>query len=133
MDIKPTFMGQAHKIQPKQPQFEVTDNVLTVMENDEFSVDCVVEQSRPAAQIQLTIKTDDTNGLASVKSEGAASLISTTNNVVLNADRTFKTVTVARLKAHVDDHRKILACKAENGLANQKWENRRMLNILCEY
>ena len=59
------------------------------------------------------------------------SIISSSTNVAKNNDRTFKTVHSAKLKANLDDHGKVITCKAENGFSNQKWENRKLLNVLC--
>ncbi len=136
MDINPIFLVQTHRFQGKHAQFDVTDSIITVKEHDEFSVNCVVEQSRPAALIHLSITStanEAATGVNLMKSGVAAtSLISTTKNVIQNPDKTFKTVSLSRLKAHVNDHGKVLACKAENGLSNQNWENRKILNILCE-
>jgi len=60
------------------------------------------------------------------------SIISSSTNVAKNNDRTFKTVHSAKLKANLDDHGKVITCKAENGFSNQKWENRKLLNVLCK-
>jgi hypothetical protein len=128
----PSPMSQKIDILPvnrKTTQFEVTDNIITVKENDEFNVNCIVEQSKPPAQIHLSINDANNANMNGV----ATSLISTTKNVILNNDRTYKTVSMSRLKAHVNDHGRVITCKAENGLSNQNWENRRLLNVLCKY
>jgi hypothetical protein len=61
------------------------------------------------------------------------SLISSSSNVAKNSDRTFKTVHTSHLKVSSDDHGKVITCKAENGFSNQKWENKKLLNVLCNY
>ena len=60
-----------------------------------------------------------------------SSLISSSSNVAKNSDRTFKTVHTSHLKVSSDDHGKVITCKAENGFSNQKWENKKLLNVLC--
>ena len=62
-----------------------------------------------------------------------SSIVESSSNVVGNADKTFKTVHTARLKVGRDDHGKMITCKAENGFSNQKWENKKLLNILCKH
>jgi hypothetical protein len=153
-------------------QFDLIDDTLTVRENEEFFINCVVDSSKPAAQIVFsTASSNDNNnnniiamqnvssndhlssksfsGLSSSSSSSSsslssllerslkastkslASLVSTNSNVFKNNDRTFKTVYSARLKANLKDHGKVITCKADNGFSNQKWENKKVLNVLC--
>ena len=115
--------------EPKE-QFDLIDGTLTVRENEEFFINCVVESSKPAASIIFSSNSDspstpDSNALSSV--------LSSNSNVFRNVDHTLKTVFSARLKANLKDHGKVITCKADNGFSNQKWENKKVLNILCKF
>ena len=147
--------------QPPADQYELVDSSLTVRENEEFFINCNVESSRPAADVKFTIghSPDGGNNIVSesivenhlssvfvlTAASGAASslsssstslisplsIVSSFTNVAKNSDQTFKTVHTTRLKANMEDHGKVIACKAENGFSNQKWENKKLLNVLC--
>jgi len=60
------------------------------------------------------------------------SIVSSFTNTIRNADQTFRTVQTTRIKANQEDHGKVIACKAENGFSSQKWENKKLLNVLCK-
>ncbi len=130
----------------KNEQFDLIDGTLTVRENEEFFINCVVDSSKPAADITFNaaavspnenklIDFFSTSTLTSLlkRSSSLASLISHNTNVFKNNDRTLKTVYSARLKANLKDHGKVITCKADNGFSNQKWENKKVLNILCTF
>ena len=61
-----------------------------------------------------------------------ASVIDSSSIVTANSDKTLKTVHTARLRVTRADHNKVISCKAENGFSNQKWENKKLLNVLCK-
>lgn len=127
-------------------QIELVDSTLTVRENEEFLFNCVVDSSKPAAEIKFSVLNLNDNlinlpeqmspSFASSQQSSfsaqplLASLVSSNTNVVKNTDKTFKTVYAARLKANLNDHGKTIACTAENGFSNQKWENKKTLNVL---
>lgn len=133
-------------------QYELLDSALTVRENEEFFINCNVESSRPAADVTFIIGNSEfkqqpanndkivNNHLSSVyvlsdesSSVGVSSslsIVSSLTNVVMNNDQTFKTVQTTRIKANQQDHGKVLLCKAENGFSSQKWENKKLLNVL---
>ncbi len=131
----------------KEP-YDLIDSTLTVRENDELSLNCVVDSSRPAAQIKFSTNSVSSNGelsttvasgspktlrkIQSVVTELSSleSLISQKTNILQNSDRTYRTEFSAKLKANSNDHGKIINCKADNGFSNQKWENKKVLNIL---
>lgn len=136
MNIKPTLIQNLNNKKPsdylfgssiKKNLFEISDNILTVKENDEFSIICIVERSKPAAQIVFLIG-DTTDQVTSF-----TSLLTSNVNIIKNDDKTYKTIYTASLKSHSNDHGKLFACRAENGMSNQKWENRRSFNIMCKY
>jgi hypothetical protein len=115
------------------------DGTITVRENDEFMINCVVDSSRPPADIKFSIitpaeatTTNSSQQLAPHLLNQPRSLLTSTTNVARNSDQTFKTNMHARLRASVDDHGKTVTCKAENGFSNQKWETKKNLNILCK-
>lgn len=117
-------------------QIELVENTLTVRENEELLFNCVVDSSKPAADIRFSVtnildsaKTSpDPSAYASASS--LTSLVSSNTNILKNNDKTFKTIYSARLKANLNDHGKTLTCNAENGFSNQKWENKKTLNVL---
>jgi len=143
-------------------QYEIMESSLTVRENEEFFINCNVESSRPAADVTFTIgnlpidanNAGNTNrhlsnvylitaltgsaASASGSSSSTSSLISPQSivssftNTIKNNDHTFRTIQTNRLKAHQEDHGKVIACKAENGFSSQKWENKKLLNVLCK-
>jgi hypothetical protein len=154
MNVKPVTMhstllpsiriGLGSQIDPIKP-----DNLLTVRENDELIVSCVVESSRPAAKITFNITDLPIIPLPNIffptkspeqttKKEQFdiplinkwSSVISTTIEDTINVDRTIKTVSKTRLKVGLDDNGKTLMCKAENDFSNQKWQNKKKLNVL---
>ena len=119
--------------EPKE-QFDLIDGTLTVRENEEFFINCMVESSKPAASIVFSSSSSGSNGDSPASSDANAltSLLSSNSNVFRNVDNTLKTVFSARLKASLKDHGKVITCKADNGFSNQKWENKKVLNILCK-
>ncbi len=129
--------------------YDVIDSTLTVRENDELSLNCVVDSSRPSATIRFsTNSASSTSDLITSTASGSSakslhivqperaqlasleSLISQKTNIIQNSDRTYRSEFSARLRASANDHGKIITCKADNGFSNQKWENKKVLNIL---
>lgn len=52
--------------------------------------------------------------------------------VTKNADLTLKSVSTSKfVVSRVDNHR-LVACNAENSMLNEKWETKRILNVLCK-
>jgi len=143
--VLPAMSRLNKKYELKENPFELMDNSITVRENEEFFINCVVDSSKPAADIKFSMSrnvgasSEDNNKiLRNFNSteklfRSASSLISTDMNIVRNSDRTFKTVHNTRLKVTQDDHGKVITCKAENGYSNQKWENKKLLNVLCKF
>jgi hypothetical protein len=132
------------KFELKESSLELMDNSITVRENEEFFINCVVDSSKPAADIKFSMSrnvgasTEDNKISRNFNStekffRSASSIISTDMNIIRNSDRTFKTVHNTRLKVTQDDHGKVITCKAENGYSNQKWENKKLLNVLCKF
>lgn len=70
---------------------------------------------------------------ATTKNPSSSSVIESRSIVTSNSDKTFKTVLTARVKVSRNDHGKMIMCKAENGFSNQKWENKKLLNVLCKF
>lgn len=126
------------------------ENSLTVKEGDEFTTMCIIENSKPAAEIKFLIQNKNANVfendiLSLNKNDFISyltlspythtpklySLISQESNYSKNNDHTFKTIHTARLKANREDDKKLFGCQAENGFSNQKWEVKKTLNVLC--
>lgn len=136
------FLNKKFQYDPQQSQqqqnslIELIESTLTVRENEEFLFNCVVDSSKPAADIKFTVlnnveNQESSSTFASSSAQSLlASLISSNTNIVKNSDKTFKTIYSARLKANLNDHGKTLSCNAENGFSNQKWENKKTLNVL---
>ena len=131
----------------RQQYNDVIDSTLTVRENEELSLNCIVDSSKPAAEIQFSTSSLSTENIISPlsskilkKLQPAAvqvassldSMIRSDTNILQNNDRTFRSEFRASLKANANDHGKIITCKADNGFSNQKWENKKVLNILCK-
>jgi hypothetical protein len=138
---------------------ELQETSITVREHEEFLINCVVENSKPVADIRFSlVASADANGqqtsqLLTLNSNdhasyltlppftttvrgggsGSSSIISINTNVVKNVDQTYKTILTARVRPGQEDHGKMLVCKAENGFSSQKWENKKTLNVLCKY
>jgi hypothetical protein len=102
---------------------------ISVKENDELLVNCSVNSSKPAANLSIwilpnhrTSNDDDTrkvelNELFTVK----------------NKDFTLKTIGIARIIVNRFDNLKSVTCIAENNALDEKWETKKILNVLCKY
>ncbi|CAF0732571.1 unnamed protein product [Brachionus calyciflorus] len=145
------LISQANQFNVKknENQFELVENTISLKENDELVLQCIVESSKPAADIKFTIKTEtnqnhrdempslNNNHFSSfltlpplTQPPKLASLQSEETNIIKNSDSTFKTIHTVRLKANRLDHSKTISCFAENGFSNQKWETKKSLSIL---
>jgi hypothetical protein len=130
MDIKPFYDNikkQSDLVIPRQKFFELSEKSLTVKENDEILVSCVVERSRPAAKISFFIDNDETSLIKPTTTTRLSS------NIIKNDDKTFKTIYMSNIKVKQKDHGKLISCSAENELSSQKLENQRTINVLCMY
>lgn len=131
---------------------ELIENSLTVKEGDEFSIMCIVDSSKPAAEIKfLTGKENDGKSKNEILSLNynhhfsyltlpppaqklkLSSLISENSNYSKNNDYTFKTIHKAMMKANRDDNGRTLICIAENGFSKQNREIKKTLNVLCKF
>ncbi len=157
----PSNAAQTYK-KYNQDQFsELIESSLTVRENEEFLISCVVENSKPVADVRfvmsssssslsandapasqlLTLNNNDQSSyltlpplsLTTKIQHDSPSIVSVNTNVVRNVDQTYKTVLTVRIRPTQDDHGKTIACKADNGFSNQKWENKKVLNVLCKH
>jgi hypothetical protein len=130
--------------QTNNNQFELIESTLTIKENEEFLYNCIVDSSKPAADIRFSVLNNNNNKIIEKSNDESdqfvptsmfsqaslTSLVSSNTNLIRNSDKTLKTIYSARLKANLNDHGKTIACNAENGFSNQKWENKKTLNIL---
>lgn len=115
---------------------DIIDSTVTIKEGELLDLSCVVDSSKPAALIEFTTTSEvseplDKSTTGSITSN-LESLMSSNTDVSKNKDRTFKTEFSAKLRANAEDHGKVLTCKADNGFSNQKWESKKVLNILCK-
>ena len=142
---------------------ELIENSITVRENDEFLISCVVDNSKPVADVRFSLlhqinnsernhqeilslnhnnhissyltlspHTSSTPAPFEAYPNQDPSILSINTNVMKNNDQTFKTILTAKIRPSQEDHGKVIACKAENGFSNQKWENKKLLNVLCK-
>lgn len=150
--LAPSLNNNVNKKLPADQSYELVESSLTVRENEEFYINCIVESSKPASDIKFTLNDNSPTSLmneipslnsnqyssyltlalttTASPSQLPSSVISSNMNVMKNADRTYKTINSARIKVNQNDHGKVLTCKAENGFSNQKWENKKVLNVL---
>lgn len=158
MSLKPlmtkslsTHSPNSYQKSNQQEHYELIENTITVKENEEILIDCVVDSSKPAADIKFSLSNNagsskseipslNNNHFASFLTLSPAtpapqppSVVSVNTNIAKNNDQTFKTMHSIRLKPTQDDHGKVITCKAENGFSSQKWENKKLLNVLCKF
>lgn len=126
-------------VESSRPAAEIRFDVVNSDGGDETNIDSVMHSlNSNSAQSYLTLSPA---GLAFGAAQTpllsldarSPSVIESSSTVTSNSDNTFKTVHTARLKVSREDHGKKITCKAENGFSNQKWENKKLLNVLCEF
>lgn len=116
-------------------------NTVSIRENDELVITCTVNSSKPAANISIWIwkrssrRSLDTNLIThdeDYESNDSRKLDIIDSYVIKNKDFTLKTVASAKITPTRYDNHKIIACIAENSGLNEKWESKRILNVLCK-
>lgn len=124
-------------------------NTVTIKENEELSVACMVNSSKPAANITiwvlkrpytgyhrnkrdlsiLNVNSED-DYITGGNNEDVRKLELAERNVVKNRDLTLRTSVSSRLIVNRMDNHKLITCVAENSVLNEKWETKRVLNVL---
>lgn len=106
-------------------------SAISIKENDELTVNCVVNSSKPAANLSIWLwKKSIRRSLDEDESKKLEIIDSHSNK---NKDLTLKSYASAKLVVNRNDHNKFVVCMAENVVLNEKWESKRALNVLCNY
>lgn len=128
-------------------------NTVSIKENDELVITCIVNSSKPAANLSIWIlkrkngknQFHDDENLKSNNNEvdspnddyfdvnDSKQLDIIDSYVVNNKDLTLKTVSTSKLIISRNDNHRLISCVAENTNLNEKWESKRVLNVLCSY
>jgi hypothetical protein len=158
-------------------QDSLVNEIISIKENDELTIKCSVNSSKPSANISIgllrrpaasaassynSIKKRDVifdlndlkpssrnfNRLADIVDDSddisfnndqsnheseARKLDILDRNVVKNKDMTIKTIVSSRIVVNRFDNLKAVTCIAENSVLNEKWETKKVLNVLCNF
>ncbi|CAF0762611.1 unnamed protein product [Brachionus calyciflorus] len=114
-----------------------TSNTVSIRENDEFSITCSVESSKPAANLSIwLLKNSNHQQFETFKNENfivdsvdSKKLEIYETHVSKNSDLTLKTISSSKYIPSRYDNRKHIACIAENNGLNEKWESKKILNV----
>jgi hypothetical protein len=116
---------------------------VSVKENDELIINCIVNSSKPSANISIWIlnrqnrrsmKNTANNNKRDYDNNAEAKMINVIDShTYKNKDLTMKSVAVAKYVVSRNDNHKLIACVAENAVLNEKWETKRILNVLCKF
>ncbi len=114
---------------------------VSVKENDELIINCIVNSSKPSANISVWILNrqnrrsmkNAANNKRGYDNNGEARMINVVDShTYKNKDLTLKSVAVAKYVVSRNDNHKLISCVAENTVLNEKWETKRILNVLCK-
>ena len=101
-----------------------------VRENEELLVDCVVESSRPEADVHFSFKSEASGKIDNATTTSLSPRV--IKQVTQNQDQTFKTVLNVNFRTQHTDHGKVLSCEAQNSILNQRIQRKKLLNVLCK-
>ena len=137
----------------------LTSNTISIRENDELVISCNVNSSKPAANLSLwvlkrpltnyhkltrrnsildnqldNIKFDDeySSREAASLNDDIRKLDILDKNIAKNRDLTLRTSVTSKLVVNRHDNHKLVACIGENTVLNEKWETKKILNVLCK-
>jgi hypothetical protein len=102
---------------------------ISIKENDELTLNCTVNSSKPAANISIWIMP---NHRAS-NDEETRKLDIYDFHTYKNKDLTLKSVAISKFIVNRLDNHKSVTCVAENIALDEKWESKRTLNVLCMF
>ncbi len=103
-------------------------NSITIKENEILTVNCSVDVSKPAANISIWLVPN--HQLLSDKNSRKLPLYRFKTHQ--NEDLTMSSVAVAKFIVNRNDNQKSVVCVAENTALDEKWESKRLLNVLCK-
>ncbi len=101
---------------------------ITIKENEVLTVNCTVDVSKPAANISIWLV--PSHRLLSDKNSRKLPLYRFTTHQ--NEDMTLSSVAIAKFVVNRVDNQKSVVCVAENMALDEKWESKRLLNVLCK-
>lgn len=117
----------------EQPPLKSITNSLassiSIKENDELIVNCTVNSSKPAANLSVWIVPNH----RTTNDEDIRKLNLIESYTSKNKDNTLKTIGVARVVVNRFDNLKSVTCIAENTALDEKWEAKKILNVLCKF
>lgn len=127
-------------------QLVYSSNTVSIRESDELLITCTVNSSKPAAVLSLWVMQRPSKRRRSSSSSrfghgpgdefdldsDARRLDIIDSYVTKNAgDMTLKTVSTSKFVVSRNDNHRLVTCVAENPSLNEKWETKRILNVLC--
>ena len=101
---------------------------ISIKENDELTVNCTVSSSKPAANISIWIVPNHRTTI----DEETRKLDITVFQTYRNKDSTLRSVAIAKFIVNRLDNHKSITCIAENTALDEKWESKRVVNVLCK-
>lgn len=101
---------------------------ISIKENDELIVNCTVNSSKPAANISIWIMPNH----RTVGDDETRKLDIYDFHTFRNKDLTLKSTAVAKFTVSRLDNLKSVTCIAENTALDEKWESKRVINVLCK-
>ena len=118
--------------------FNYDTSTVSIKENDELIINCLVNSSKPAANVSIWIlnrqnRRSMKSSLRGLVNDGESKPLNIVDShTYKNRDMTLKTVSVSKYVVARNDNHKLVACVAENSVLNEKWETKRILNVLCK-
>ncbi len=101
---------------------------ISIKENDELIINCTVNSSKPAANLSVWIVPNH----RTTNDEDTRKLNLYESYTSRNKDFTLKTIGIARVIVNRFDNLKSVTCIAENTALDEKWEAKKILNVLCK-
>ena len=114
-------------VKPMNFQNGLTSSI-SIKENDELTVNCTVSSSKPAANISIWIVPNH----RTTNDDETRKLDITDFQTYRNKDSTLRSVAIAKFIVNRLDNHKSITCIAENTALDEKWESKRVVNVLCE-
>lgn len=101
---------------------------ISIKENDELIVNCSVNSSKPAANLSIWIIPNH----RSSSEEDTRKLDFSEYYNLKNKDSSQRTIGLTRFIVNRFDNLKSVTCIAENTALDEKWEVKKILNVLCK-
>lgn len=115
--------------------------MVTIRENDLLMIKCSVESSKPAANLSIWLmKNSNYQQFETYNNENYIfdslenkKLPSYDYYVNQNGDLSLKSSLNSKFLPTRYDNHKFVSCIAENQAMDEKWESRKVLNVLCKF